>query len=115
MEPIDACEIDVPMLLMRRAHRLELRRYVARHDAIGMRYPAVDSLAGGDPDQLARGGDNGGLRLPERIFDERSRDDKTHLVGHAIEAAERVEHAVAPQELIGGGRKFIAVGTELEV
>src|SRR6202790_3540667 len=79
-----------------------------------MRYPAVDSLAGGDPDQLARGGDNGGLRLPERIFDERMRDDKTHLVVHAIEAAERVEHAVAPQELIGGGRQLVAIGAELQ-
>ncbi len=29
-------------------------------------------------------------------------------------AAERVEHAVAPQEVVGGGRQFVAIGAELE-
>ena len=38
-----------------------------------------------------------------------------HLVVHALEAAERVEHAVAPQELIGGRRQFVAIGAELQV
>ena len=40
--------------------------------------------------------------------------DKTHLVVQALEAAECVEHALAPQELIGGGRELIAVGAELQ-
>ena len=65
--------------------------------------------------QLLRGGGDGGLGLPERIFGERMRDDEAHLVIHALEAAERIEHAVAPQELIGGGRQFVAIGAELQL
>ena len=61
------------------------------------------------------GGDDGGLGLPERIVGERVQGDVAHLVVHAVKAAERVEHAVAPQEVVGGGRQFVAIGAELEV
>ena len=32
-----------------------------------------------------------------------------------LKAAERVEHAVAPQKLIGGGRQLVAIGTEFQL
>src|SRR6185437_12574780 len=38
-----------------------------------------------------------------------------HLLAEALEAAERVEHAVAPQELVGGCRQLVAVGAELQL
>ena len=54
------------------------------------------------------------MALEARIFGERMQDDKTHLVVQALKTAERVEHALAPQKLVGGGRKLIAVGAEFQ-
>ncbi len=82
--------------------------------AVGMADPAIGAFAGSDMDQLLRGGDDGGLGLAQRIFGERLPHDQAHLVVQALEAAERVEHAVAPQELVGGRRQFIAIGAELQ-
>jgi len=41
-------------------------------------------------------------------------DDEAHLFVEAAEATELVEDAVAPQEIIGGCRQFVAVRTKLE-
>src|SRR5579859_5459285 len=38
-----------------------------------------------------------------------------HLVAEPLEAAKLVEHAVAPQELVGGGGQLVAVGAELQL
>ena len=71
MDPVDRGKIDVPMLLMRRAHRRELRRQIALDDAVGMGDPAIGAFAGRHINELLRGGDDRGLGLPERIFGER--------------------------------------------
>jgi hypothetical protein len=48
------------------AHRGELRRQITLDNAVGMGNPAVGAFAGCNVDQLLRGGDDGGLGLPER-------------------------------------------------
>ena len=114
MQPIDISEIEVPMLLMGRAHRLHLRRDVALDDAVSMRNPAVGAFPGADAYELMSGGHDRRLRLPQRIFGQRMQRDEAHLVIQAFEPAERVEHALAPQEFIGSGGKLVAIGTELQ-
>ena len=71
VQPVDRGEIDVPVLLTRGAHRLDLRRDIALDDAVGVGKPADGAFAGRDIDQLLRGGGERGLGLPERIFGER--------------------------------------------
>jgi hypothetical protein len=52
--------------------------------------------------------------LPERMFDQRTPDDEAHLVVQAPKTAKGVEHAVAPQEVVGGGRKLVTIGAEFQ-
>ena len=65
-------KIDAPLLLMRGAHRRDLRRHIALDDAVGMGDPAIGAFAGRDIEQLLRRGDERGLGLPERIFGQRA-------------------------------------------
>ena len=64
MKPVDRGEIELPALLMRGAHRLELRRDVALDDAVGVANPAMVPSPVRDMDQLLRGGDERRLGLP---------------------------------------------------
>ena len=65
-------------------------------------------------DQLLRGGGKRSLGLPCRIFGQRMQRDKAHLVVQSLEAAERVEHAVAPEKSVRRGRKLVAIRAQLE-
>src|SRR3954447_6366745 len=105
MDPVNRGEIDFPMLLPRRAHGLELRRYEFCDDAVGMRYPAEGAFTSTDHNQLPRSRSDCRFRLPQRIIDERVQYDEAHFVIQALEAAECVEHTIAPEEIIGGDRK----------
>ena len=80
-----------------------------------MANPLIDAFTGTDMDQLLRGSDQCGLSLPCRVFGERMQHDEAHLVVQTLEAAERVEHAIAPQKLVGGSRQLIAIGAELQL
>ena len=54
MQPVHGGEIDLPVLLMGRRHRFDLRGDVALDDAVGVRDPAIGAFAGRDVDDLLR-------------------------------------------------------------
>ena len=66
-------------------------------------------------DQLPRGGAQRGLDLHGGIFAQAAEHDGAHLVAEPSEAAELVEHALAPQERVGVERQFVAVRAQLEL
>jgi len=96
VKPVDRGEVEMPALLLRRAHRLHLCGKKALDDAVGMAEPDTDAFAGSDLHQLLRRPGQCRLGLPGRIFGQRMQYDKAHLVAQSLKAAERVEHAVAP-------------------
>ena len=55
------------------------------------------------------GRDRRGLELQQRIGAQALEHDRAHLVVEALEAAEPVEHAFAPEELVGVGRQLVAM------
>ena len=61
MDVVDGGEIDVPVLLPRRAHCCELRRQIALDDAIGMRDRSGGAFARRDVNHLLR--DTGALPI----------------------------------------------------
>src|ERR1700712_2891661 len=114
MDIVDRGEVEMPALLARRAHRLQLGRKKALENTVGVAEPDIVAFSSGDMDQLLRGAGKRGFGLPGRIFGERMHDDEAHLVVQSLKTAERVEHAVAPQELVGGRRQAVAIGAELQ-
>jgi len=68
VNPVDRGEVEVPAVLLRRAHRLHLFGKKALHDAVGVAEPDIDAFAGGDLDQLLRRPRQRRLGLPARIF-----------------------------------------------
>ena len=61
------------------------------------------------------GGANRGLDLQGGIIVQAAEHDGAHLVVKAGEAAELIEHALAPQEGVGVERQIVAVRAELEL
>ena len=103
------------MLLMRRAHRRELRRHIVLDDAVGMGYPAVGAFAGCDLESVARAVAASAASACQSGYSaSECTDDETHLVDQALKTAKLVEHAVAPQEVVGGGRQVVAIGAEFQ-
>jgi len=45
VNPVDHREVEMPALLLRRAHRLQLCRKIPFHDAVGMADPDADAFA----------------------------------------------------------------------
>src|SRR5665213_4255499 len=83
-------------------------------DSVSMWDPDRGAFAGRNVRQLPGGGHERGLRLPSRIFHQRMQRDVAHLVVQAGKAAQLVEHAVAPQELVRGGWQLVAVGAQFQ-
>src|SRR5690242_9954548 len=77
--------------------------------------PDTDAFAGAYLAELLHRSCQRRLGLPKRIVRQRTQHDEAHLFVQPLKAAERVEHAVAPEELVGGGGEPVAIGAELEV
>src|SRR5262245_7437592 len=86
----------------------------ALDDSVGVPDLIVCPVPGRDQAELARGGRHCGFDLPQRILLQTVQDDKAHLLPEAAEAAELVEDAVTPEEVVGVCRQLVAVRAELE-
>ena len=114
MDPIDRIEVKLTALLPGAVHGRHFDWNVALDDAVGVPDLIVRAVTGRDQPQLPRRSRKGGFDLLQRILLQTVQDDEAHLFVEAAEATELVEDAVAPQEIIGGCRQFVAVRTKLE-
>src|ERR1700689_708520 len=109
IDHVDRGKADLAVLLPRCPHRRHDRRRVALDDAVSMQQRGADALTGSDRNQLPRGGAQRGVDLHGGIIAQAAEYDGAHLVAEAGEAAELVEHALAPKKRVGVERQFIAV------
>ena len=81
-------------------------------DRVGVPDRIHHAFAGVDAHQLARRRQQRHLGLQRRIVAQAFQHDRGHLVAQAVEAAEPVEHAFAPEERVGIGGQFVPMRAE---
>src|ERR1700712_3885929 len=106
MQPVDASEIQCAALLARRTHGGNFRGNETLDNAVGVPDLVVNTCAALDHHKLSRCRHCGHFNLLAGVCDKAVERDDPHLVAEAVEAAELVENAVAPEEFVGGFRKF---------
>src|SRR5262249_34289608 len=114
VNPIDQVEVHLALLLPRLLQARHLLGNKALDDPVRVPNLIMYAITGGDKAELARGRRKSGFDLLQRIFMHAAEHDKTHLLTEPIEAAELIEDAIIPQEVVGGSRQIVAIRTELE-
>src|SRR5262249_49503446 len=114
VNPIDQIEVELAPLLSGVLHRRHFFGNKSADDSVGVLDLIMHSVAGRELPELFCCSGKRGLELQHRILLEAMQDDEAHFFAEAVEAAELIEHAAVPQELIGSGRQLIAIRTQLE-
>ena len=114
MKPIDQIEVELAPLLSGVLHRRHFFGNKAADDSVGVLDLIMHSVAACElPELFCRSGKRG-FELQHRILLEAVQDDEAHFFAEAVEAAELIEYAPVPQELIGSGRQLVAIRTQPE-
>ena len=114
MQAIDRGEVEFALLLTCGAHGRQRGRREPFDHAVGVPDAGVHAVAGAHAHKLFGSPGDGGLDLQPRILDEAVEHDRVHFVVHALETAEPVEHALAPEEHIGVVRQLVAMRAKLQ-
>ncbi len=109
VQPVDCGETKLSLLLARRQHRRHHRWRESLDDGVGVPDLVVVAFAGAHREQLPDRGDGRSLELPQGIGGKALEHDRAHLLVQALEAAELVEHALAPEELVSVVRQVRAM------
>src|SRR5262249_13097663 len=114
VNPIDQIELERAALLSGTLHRGYFFGNEVADDSVGVRDLIMHAVSACDLPELSCGSRERGFELQQRILLEAIQDDQAHFLAEAVEAAKLIEHAPAPQELIGSGRQLVAIRTQLE-
>jgi len=101
VDAVDGREIDCAALLAGGAHRGNRGGRELLDDRVGMPNRIQYAFATADAYELARRGGQGADCLFGGVSAQTLDDDGAHLVAEPVEAAEPIEHALAPEERVG--------------
>src|SRR5262245_35218510 len=114
MQPIDQVKMQLAMLLPCLLHSRHFPWNEALDDSVGVPDSIMCPVPGRDQGELARGGRQCSFDLLQGILLQAVQDDEAHFIPEPGEAAELIEDAIAPEEVVGVRRQLVAIRAEPE-